>query len=349
MCWEAQLTEAVRLRPQSAEAWNALGEAFDGSADSKMARGAFEKAIAPEPAFAQAQVNPGRNLVEAGEFGAAAKPLDRALKILGAVPDAAFPNYLRARISIEQNDAQQAAVHLEKAVSLRPDFAEAWSDLGQARKTLLDDTGALTAFTKAVAAGPDDAIAQYRPGSEYLHQGQTHPAVLHLRKAMDLNPDDQPALYALQTAFRRDGQVEQAKQTKEKLTELLKKRDKAAADGLPGVQLNNQGADFEKAGNLRGAGKRVGTGSPRAVTIHLPRLPRAGSFPACYERRRTHGARQRQPSRQPQDGAIAGDKRFGDRLTSARVAGFSGGQLIPLGFNLRPDRRRHMETVHSPL
>jgi Tfp pilus assembly protein PilF len=134
MCWEAQLTEAVRLRPQSAEAWNALGEAFDGSADSKMARGAFEKAIAPEPAFAQAQVNPGRNLVEAGEFGAAAKPLDRALKILGAVPDAAFPNYLRAKISIEQNDAQQAAVHLEKAVSASARFCRSLVGPGTSTK-----------------------------------------------------------------------------------------------------------------------------------------------------------------------------------------------------------------------
>jgi tetratricopeptide (TPR) repeat protein len=248
-----QLTEAVRLRPQSAEAHNALGEAFSGFAETKMARGEFEKAIALDPAFAQAQVNIGRILVEAGEFGAAAKPLDRALNILGKAPDAAYPHYLRAKVNTEQNEIQQAAAHLEKSVSLRPDFAEAWSDLGQARKTFLDDAGALAAFEKAVAAGPDDAIAQYRLGSEYLHHGETRLAVLHLQQAVALNPDDQSALYALQTALRRSGQPERASLVKEKLTELLQKRDKAAQNALIGVQLNNQGAELEKSGNMRDA------------------------------------------------------------------------------------------------
>lgn len=249
----AQLTEAVRLRPQSAETRNALGEALNGFGETKTARGAFEKAVALDPAFAQAQVNLGLILVQAGEFAAAAKHLDRALQILGHTPDAAYPHYLRAKVNTEQDETQKAAAHLNEAVSLRPDFAEAWSDLGQARKTLLDDAGALAAFKRAVDAGPGDAVAQYRLGSEYLHQGETHLAVLHLQKALGLNPDDQSTLYNLQTALRRDGQVEQARKTKEKLTELLRKRDKAVENALTGVQLNNQGAELEKAGNLRGA------------------------------------------------------------------------------------------------
>ena len=249
----SQLTEAVRLRPQSAMAHNTLGEAFNDFGETKSARGEFEQAVKLDPAFAQAHVNLGQMLVEAGEFRAAANPLDRALQLLGATADAAYPHYLRAKINTERNETQEAAVHLEKAVSLRPDFAEAWSDLGQARKTLLDDAGALSAFEKAVAAGPDDAIAQYRLGSEYLHQGQAHLAVTHLEKAIVLNPDDQSTLYALQIALRKDGQVQEARQVKEKLAARLRDRDKAAQDALIGVQLNNQGVAFEKAGNLRSA------------------------------------------------------------------------------------------------
>jgi protein O-GlcNAc transferase len=249
----AQLTEAVRLRPQSAEAHNALGEAFKDFDENRSARGEFEKAVALDPAFAQARVNLGQVLVQAGEFGAAAEHLDRALQLLGTTPDAAYPLYLRAKVNTEKDETQQAITHLEKAVLLRPDFAEAWSDLGQARKILLNDAGALDAFKRAVAAGPDDAIAQYRLGSEYLHQGEAHLAVLHLQTALKLNPDDQSTLYILQNALRQDGQVEQANQAKQKLTELLRKRDKAAENELIAVQLNNQGAELEKAGNLRGA------------------------------------------------------------------------------------------------
>jgi tetratricopeptide (TPR) repeat protein len=139
------------------------------------------------------------------------------------------------------------------AVSLRPDFAEAWSDLGQARKVLLDDAGALTAFERAVALSPDDAVAQTRLGSEYLHQTRPHDAVSHLQQAVKLNPENQSALYELQIALRADGQVEQARQARQQLAELLRRRDRASENALRAVQLNNEGAALEKAGNLRGA------------------------------------------------------------------------------------------------
>jgi protein O-GlcNAc transferase len=249
----AQLTEAVRLRPQSAEAGNALGEAFQTFDDPKAARRAFEKAVALNPGFAPARVNLGLILVDAGEFGASTEHLDRAIRILGHTPDAALPHYLRAKVYIEQNAVDKAAAQLQEAVSLRPDFAEAWSDLGQARKTLLDDAGALAAFTRAVELSPGDAVAQYRLGAEYLHMAKTRKAIEHLQVAASLNPDDQSALYSLQLALREDGQLEPARQVKEKLAELLRKRDKASERALTAVQINNQGAELEKAGDLRGA------------------------------------------------------------------------------------------------
>jgi protein O-GlcNAc transferase len=241
------------LRPQSAEAHNALGEAFHGAGNVKVARAEFEKTIAIDPRFAPARVSLGQILVEAHEFSAAAQHLDRALQILGTSGDAAEAHYLRAKVNAEQNEMRQAAEHLNAAVSLRPDFGEAWSDLGQARKALLDDAGALAAFERAVETAPEDAVAQYRLGSEYLHQKRTHPAVLHLQKALAFNPDDQSTLYALQVALRQDGQVEAARQAKEKLTDLLRRRDEAAEKALAGVQLNNQGVALEKAGRLADA------------------------------------------------------------------------------------------------
>lgn len=249
----AQLSQAVRLRPQSAEARNALGEASNSFGDTTTAREAFEKAVMLDPTLAQARVNLGQILVQAGEFAAAAKHLDRALLILGSTPDAAFPHYLRAKVDTERQKTQAALSHLTKAVALRPDFAEAWSDLGQARKTLSDDAGALAAFKRAVEAGPGDAVAQYRLGSEYLHRGEAQLAVLHLQKALDLNSGDQSTLYNLQIALHRDGQLELARKTKEQLQDLLRRKDKAAENALTAVQLNNQGAELEKTGNLRGA------------------------------------------------------------------------------------------------
>ncbi|MBZ5594277.1 MAG: tetratricopeptide repeat protein [Acidobacteriia bacterium] len=261
----AQLTEAVRLRPRSAEAQNALGEALNAFGDVKAARAPFEKAVSLDPRFAQAHVNLGMILLEAGESDAAAKHLDRAIGLLGHKPDAAYAHYLRAKVCTEQNDVPKAAAQLQEAVTLRPDLAEAWSDLGDARKTLSDDAGALTAFERAVSLAPDDAVAQTRLGAEYLNQGKAHLAAAHLQEAARLDPTNQSTLYSLQRAFREDGQEEQADAIKKKLAEMLREKDKADQNLLAGIQLNNQGADLERAGNLPAALEKY-----RAAVALLP-------------------------------------------------------------------------------
>jgi protein O-GlcNAc transferase len=247
-----QLEEGVRLLPNSAEAHHALGEALHNFGETKAARAEFEKAVKLDPGFGQAQADLGSGLFQAGEFEAAAEHLDRAIKVLEHSPDSAYPRYLRAKVYTDRNEIEKAAAELHEAVTLRPDFAEAWSDLGQARKALFDDAGAFAAFERAVALSPDDAVAQTRLGSEYLHQAKAHEAVPHLRLAVKLNPENQTALYSLQSALRDDGQVEEAREAKQRLAELLQRRH-TNQNALQAVQFNNEGAALEKAGNLRAA------------------------------------------------------------------------------------------------
>ncbi|MCC6859692.1 MAG: tetratricopeptide repeat protein [Bryobacterales bacterium] len=247
------LTEGVRLRPQSAEAQNALGEAYKTFGDWKAARGPFEKAAALDPKFAQARVNLSQVLLEDGDFEAASSHLDRALQLLGNDPEAAFPLYLRAKVYTERNEMEKAMQDLERAVTLQSEFPEAWSDLGQARKNLLDDDGAFAAFKRSVEQDPENAVAQYRLGAEYLRQGKAAEAVTHLEKSMTLSPRNQSTLYSLQLALRQVGQVERAAEIRKRINAMLRERDQESQNALIAVQINNQGADLEKAGKLREA------------------------------------------------------------------------------------------------
>lgn len=249
----AQLKEAVRLMPRSALAYNALGEAQKSAGDRRAARGDFERAVELDPAFAQAHANLALVLLEAAENAAAAGHLDIAIKIFGASADAAYPHYLRAKIYTEQNEIEKAAAGLQRAVALRPDFAEAWSDLGQARKTLLDDDGAFAAFQRSVELDAADAISQYRLGAEYLRRGDAGEAVRHLRESYRLNPRNQSTLHSLQLALRQDGKSEEAARVKEELAVLLRQIDQESQAAFGALQLNNEGAALEKSGNLRGA------------------------------------------------------------------------------------------------
>lgn len=249
----AQLKTAVQQRPRSAEAQNALGEAYNKFGETAAAKTAFEHAIAIKPDYGVGQLNLGQVLALQGNLVSAAKHLDRAIDLLGQTEDAADAHYFRARIYSAQNKPRDAATQLEAAVRIRPDFAGAWSDLGQARTLLQEDAGALTAFEHAVATNPDDSVAQYRLGAEYLHQGKTQPAIDHLRRAYELNRSDQSTLNALQMALRQGGDLEGAARLKQQLAELLADRDRTNQNKLQAVQVNNEGAALERSGDLRGA------------------------------------------------------------------------------------------------
>jgi tetratricopeptide (TPR) repeat protein len=250
------IEEAVRLMPQSPIAHNALGEAFNITGDLKRARGAFEKAVALDPGFAQAHANLGHVLIQAGESEPAAEQLDRAIALVGQTPDAAYPLYLRAKLHTEQDELEKAAAALKQAVTLQPDFGEAWSDLGQARKSLLDDPGAFASFQRAVEVNPDNAVSQYRLGAEHLRRGNAHDAVIHLQKSFQLDPGNQSTLNSLQLALRQDGQIEEAKRIKEKLVEVLRGIDQQSEKAFSALRLNNEGAALERAGNLPSAAQK---------------------------------------------------------------------------------------------
>ena len=252
----AQLKEGVRLRPKSAEAHNALGEACNAFGETKAAQAEFERAVQLNPQFAQAHVNLAVVLLPQGEFQAAAPHLDRAIRLFGQKADAAYPRYLRAKISSGQGDPAKAASDLEQAVKLRPDFAEAWSDLGEARKEQGDEDGALAAFRRAVELSPDDAVAQTRLGSQLLAAGKAHEAVGHLDAAVRLDAKDQSALNALQRALRQDGQTARADAVRNQLAALLKERDEADQRHVAAIELNNRGAALEKTGDLRAAAEK---------------------------------------------------------------------------------------------
>ncbi|HSU66679.1 MAG TPA: tetratricopeptide repeat protein, partial [Tepidisphaeraceae bacterium] len=158
----AHLREAVRLLPRSPEAHNALGDALVNAGDRKGARAAFDRAVALNPRFPEAHASLGLLLLQDGDAKTAAGHLDKAIQGFGNSADAAQSYYLRAKIHTGLEEIEKAEADLLKAVALRPDFAEAWSDLGQSRKALLNEDGALAAFQRSVELDPANAIAQYR-------------------------------------------------------------------------------------------------------------------------------------------------------------------------------------------
>jgi len=247
-----QLVEAVHLRPKSAEAYNTLGMVLSRFVETKAAREAFENALALNPHLAEVRINLALLQAQAGEFEPAGENLDRAIQLQGDTRAAAYSHYLRARVWIAQQQMGKAESELEIAVKLRPDYVEAWADLGGVRRLDANPEGAQRALERAVALNPNDGTAQYRLGLQCLENGEPHKAIEHLRVALRHEPDDRATLYNLALALRRDGQESAAKSVNDRLSRLAKKRNDMANTGAAG-DLNDAGMALEKLGNVQAA------------------------------------------------------------------------------------------------
>jgi tetratricopeptide (TPR) repeat protein len=249
----AQLAEAVRLNPSSATAHNESGMVLSRFVEVRAARQEFERALELDPGLAEAHVNLSLVLAQAGELAAAGDHLDRAIELQGNHREAAYAHYLRAKIWAAQGQIDKAMDELERAVHLRPDYAEAWSDLGGMRRLALESAGAIEALQRAVALKPDDAVAQYRLGQLYLQDGHAFMAVEHLKQALFYTPNDRATLYNLMLALRKAGRAEDTKPIEKRLAELQQQSDRASAVGFAASDLNSEGIQLERSGDIRAA------------------------------------------------------------------------------------------------
>jgi tetratricopeptide (TPR) repeat protein len=200
----------------------------------------------------EAHANLSLILAQADELGSAGEHLDRALELQGNCRAAAYSHYFRAKVWGAQKQNEKATAEFKKAVQLRPDYAEAWSDLGGMRRLALDHEGAVQALERAVVVKPDDGLAQYRLGLLYLQDGRALRAVKHLKRALSGRPDDRATLYNLMLGLRKTGQFEAAKPIEARWAELQHQSDRATEVGLTASVVNRDGIELEKSGDIRG-------------------------------------------------------------------------------------------------
>ena len=248
-----QIAEAVKIRPQSAEIYNIFGIVLSRFLETDDAKKAFEHAIQLDPRLAEAHVNLALLLAKTSDWEGAGEHLDSALALQMNTPASTYSHYLRAKIWAAQAQFEKADWELENAVGLRPNFAEAWSDLGWARRMLSDDRGALQAFDRAVLLNPNDGLAQYRLGTAYLRRGEPDRAVQHLRAALKLSGPDKPTLYNLELALRKAGHTKEAQEIGRQLGSQLQASRQSSENALRVTNLNTEGMRLEEHGDLHGA------------------------------------------------------------------------------------------------
>ena len=249
----AELQVAVRLSPNSAVFHDRLGEVLSRFVETDAARREFEKALQCDPRLADAHINLSLVLAQQGELDEAAAHLDRALELLGNSREAARAHFLRAKIWAAQDQMEKAAIELKRAVRLKPGFADAWSDLGAVLRLERDYDGAEAALDKAVALEPKNPEIEYRLGQAELENGKADAAVRHLKVAIEYTPDNRPTLYTLMRALQKAGRNEEAQVIRDRVAKQLDADRHASDVGFAASELNSEGIELEKSGDVTAA------------------------------------------------------------------------------------------------
>lgn len=98
----------------------------------------------------------------------------------------------------------ESVIELERAVALRPDDYELWSELGLLRDQTGDSTAALAAFDEAIRRAPFYSQPRWNRGNVLLRNGQYEAAFNDLNQAAQSNPELIPNLIDLAWGISRN-------------------------------------------------------------------------------------------------------------------------------------------------
>ena len=155
---------AIKLRPEYLEAYNNRGNLLLELGKSTEALKSFKKAIELKPDFAEAYNNQGNALLKLKRIDNALKSYEKSISLM--------PNYYQAyhncgRAFYERNkkneilknyekskkfnsDLDSAIKNYKKAIELKPDFAEAYFDLGSIFSEVNKNDAAIEYYQKAI-------------------------------------------------------------------------------------------------------------------------------------------------------------------------------------------------------
>jgi tetratricopeptide (TPR) repeat protein len=179
----ADYTEAIRLNPKYAYAYNDRGAARDKLGDFQAAIADFNQAIKINPNFTYPYNNRGAARDKLGDFQAAITDYNQAIKINPNNADA-YNNRGLARYKL--GDFQAAIADYNQAIKINPNAADAYYNRGVVRGKLGDFQAAIADYNQAIKINPNNAQAYGNRGLARAELKDLQGGIADLQKAADL-------------------------------------------------------------------------------------------------------------------------------------------------------------------
>jgi tetratricopeptide (TPR) repeat protein len=195
-----QYTDALRIKPDFAEAHLNLGNALAAQGRIDEAIRQYTEALRIKPDFPGAHVNLGAALAGQGRIDEAIAHYFEALRIKPDFPEA--HNNLGIALA-RQGRIDEAMAHYSEAVRIKPDFLEAYNNLGIALASRGRIDEAITQYSEALRIKPDFLEARLNLGIALARQGRVDEAIRQYSVALRIKPDSAQARRLLNDLMNR--------------------------------------------------------------------------------------------------------------------------------------------------
>src|SRR5580658_5665112 len=169
----------------------------------------YSEAIRLKPDYAEAFNNRGLARYHNGDLGGALQDYDEAIRLR---PDDADAFINRGLTRYYKEDVEGALQDYDEAIRLKPDYAGAFNNRGNARRAKGDMEGALQDYNEAIRLKADFGFAINGRGVARRAKGDVEGALQDFTEAIRLNPEDAIAFYNRSLARRDQGDVKGAQQ-----------------------------------------------------------------------------------------------------------------------------------------
>ncbi|MFZ1109035.1 MAG: tetratricopeptide repeat protein [Rhodomicrobium sp.] len=178
--------QAIRLKPDYADAYNNRGNAYRAKGDNDRAIADYDQAIRLKPDYASAYNNRGASYNEKGDNDRAIADYDQAIRLK---PDDASAYINRGNAYRAKGDNDRAIADYDQAIRLKPDYASAYINRGNAYYDKGDNDRAIADYNQAIRLEPDDADAYNNRGAAWYGKGDYARAIGDYDRALQIDPN----------------------------------------------------------------------------------------------------------------------------------------------------------------
>lgn len=208
---EPHLREAVRLRPRSAVALNALGVALtrlSRPGDAEAALEAFRHAVAADPGDPDSRNNLGNALEARGSVEDALAQYREAIRL--APGDATGHRNIGLTLA-GAGRHEEARREFEEAVRIDPGHAPTLGDLGNVLATQGRVDEALARYGEALRLDPTSRLVRHNLVRLLARSGRVEDAITTMRQGLDRDGDDHDGRLLLTQLYLATGQLPAAR------------------------------------------------------------------------------------------------------------------------------------------